>query len=91
MVLAEVIDMLGWFLLGIPPLVIVLLLAVFYATIGQRKLAALSLFPAILGSIWTFGTIFALGYRVDIVTAETGVPRRTVYARALSLADEGWP
>ncbi|MEE2830212.1 MAG: MMPL family transporter [Myxococcota bacterium] len=67
-VFASVIDMLGWFLLAIPPSVIVLLLLVFAANIGSRKLAALSIVPAVLGSLWTFGLIFGLGYRVDIVT-----------------------
>jgi len=67
-VFASVIDMLGWFLLGIPPSVIILLLLVFAANIGSRKLAALSIVPAILGSLWTFGLIFGLGHRVDIVT-----------------------
>jgi hypothetical protein len=68
MVFAEVLNVLGWFLLGIPPVVIVLLLGVFYATIGVRKLAALSVVPAILGSIWTFGLIFGLGNEIDIIT-----------------------
>ncbi|MCP4872349.1 MAG: MMPL family transporter [Proteobacteria bacterium] len=67
-VFASVIDMLGWFLLAIPPSVIILLLLVFAANIGSRKLAALSIFPAIIGSIWTFGLIFGLGFEVDIVT-----------------------
>ncbi len=67
-VFASVIDMLSWFLLAIPPTVLILLLLVFTANIGSRKLAALSIFPAIIGSVWTFGLIFGLGYEVDIVT-----------------------
>ena len=67
-VFASVISLLGWFLLVIPPLVIVLLMAVFIATVGDRRLAALAIVPAVLGSLWTFGLIFGLGIRVDIVT-----------------------
>jgi predicted RND superfamily exporter protein len=67
-VFASVIDMLSWFLLAIPPTVIILLLLVFAANIGSRKLAVLSIVPAVLGSVWTFGLIFGLGHRVDLVT-----------------------
>jgi len=65
---ASVIDMMSWFIVVIPPTVIILLLLVFAANIGSRKLAALSIFPAIVGSIWTFGLIFGLGFEVDIIT-----------------------
>ena len=67
-VFASVIDLLSWFLLIIPPVVIGLLILVFYSTIGDLRLSALALVPAALGSLWTFGTIFALGRQVDIVT-----------------------
>lgn len=67
-VFASVLDLLTWFLLIIPPIVIGLLVLVFFSTIGDRRLSVLALVPAALGSLWTFGTIFALGNRVDIVT-----------------------
>ena len=67
-VFASVIDLLTWFLLIIPPLVIALLVLVFFSTIGSVRLSMMALIPAALGSLWTFGLIFALGYRVDIVT-----------------------
>ena len=67
-VFATVLDVLSFVLLFIPPLVIVLLLGTFYATIGDRRLSALAIFPAVLGSLWTFGLIFGLGRQVDIVT-----------------------
>ncbi len=67
-VFSSVIDILSLFLLLIPPAVFILLIAVFYATIGDRRLSVMAMFPAILGSIWTFGLIFALGREVDIVT-----------------------
>ena len=38
------------------------------ATIGDRRLSVLAIVPAALGSIWTFGLIFALGLKADIVT-----------------------
>ncbi len=67
-VFSSVIDILSFFLLLIPPAVFILLVAVFYATIGDRRLSALAMMPAVLGSVWTFGLIFALGREVDIVT-----------------------
>ncbi len=68
MVFATVLDVLSFVLLFIPPLVVVLLIGTFYATIGDRRLSALAIFPAIIGSLWTFGLIFGLGRQVDIVT-----------------------
>ena len=67
-VFSSVMTLLSWFLLVIPPSVLALLLLVFAANIGSRKLAALSIVPAILGSVWTFGFIFGLGYDVNIIT-----------------------
>ncbi len=67
-VFASVLDLLGWFLLVIPPVVIVLLLGTFYATIGDRRLTGLAVVPAVLGSLWTFGTVVALGVDIDLVT-----------------------
>ena len=57
-----------WFLLVIPPLVIALLIGMFYLTIGDLRLSALALFPAGVGALWTFGLIFGLGLDIDIVT-----------------------
>lgn len=67
-VFASVLDLLTWFLLIIPPLVIALLVLTFFATIGDVRLSAMALIPAALGSLWTFGLIFGLGRQVDIVT-----------------------
>ncbi len=60
-IFSSVLDLLGWFILIIPPVVIALLVGTFYATIGDRKLSILAIVPAVLGSIWTFGLIFGLG------------------------------
>ena len=67
-VFASVIDLLTRILLLIPPAVIALLILVFASTIGDRKLSALAIVPAGLGSLWTFGLIFGLGREVDVVT-----------------------
>ncbi|MEN8041296.1 MAG: MMPL family transporter [Actinomycetota bacterium] len=67
-VFASVIDLLTLILLILPPLVIGLLVFVFFTAIGDRKLAAIAIVPAGLGSLWTFGTIFGAGVRIDIVT-----------------------
>ncbi|NNK90816.1 MAG: MMPL family transporter, partial [Acidimicrobiia bacterium] len=67
-VFARVLDQLSLILLVVPPLVIILLIGTFYATIGDRRLSALAILPAVLGSLWTFGLIFGLGREVDIVT-----------------------
>ncbi|NNC92573.1 MAG: hypothetical protein HKN80_08780, partial [Acidimicrobiia bacterium] len=52
-VFSSVIDILSFFLLLIPPVVFILLVAVFYATIGDRRLSVLAMLPAVLGSLWT--------------------------------------
>ncbi len=67
-VFASVIDLLSLFLLFIPPVVIILLVGTFFATIGDRRLSVMALIPAALGAIWTFGLIFGLGNEIDIVT-----------------------
>ena len=68
LVFAELLDALSWFLVAIPPVVLVLLLTVFALALGAPRLAALAVVPAVLGSIWTFGLIFGLGLQVDLVT-----------------------
>lgn len=67
-IFAQVFDVLSLILLAVPPLVIILMLSVFYLNIGDRRLSALAIMPAIVGSLWTFGTVFALGRQVDIIT-----------------------
>jgi hypothetical protein len=67
-IFASVIDLLSLFLLLIPPLVLILLVGTFYTTIGDRRLSVLAIIPAALGSLWTFGLIFGLGFKADIVT-----------------------
>ena len=64
---AEVIEILSLFLLFIPPLIVLLLLATFYANVGSRKLTLLSVFPALVGTLWTFGAINASGTAIDVV------------------------
>lgn len=67
-IFASILDKLGWFLLVIPPVIVILLLAVFFANVGDRKLTVFAVIPALLGAVWTFGLIFGLGRDVDIVT-----------------------
>ena len=67
-IFASVLGMMSWFLLAIPPCVVILLLGTFFLTIGDRKLAIFAILPALLGSIWTFGVIFGLGIQVDLLT-----------------------
>ncbi|HEY5684242.1 MAG TPA: MMPL family transporter [Acidimicrobiia bacterium] len=67
-VYAAVVDILSLFLLLIPPTVLVLLVATFYANVGERRLTVLAVVPALLGSLWTFGVIAASGREIDVVT-----------------------
>lgn len=67
-VFASVIGALSVVLLVIPPIVIALLVAVFFTTIGDRRLSVLAIIPAVLGSLWTFGLVFGLGFEIDVVT-----------------------
>ncbi len=65
---ASVLGLLTWFLLILPPLVIALLVLVFFSTIGDLRLSAMAIIPAGLGSLWAFGVIFGAGVKIDIVT-----------------------
>ena len=67
-IFAQVLDILSFFLLVIPPIVMILLIGTFFTTIGDRRLSVLALVPALLGAIWTFGLIFGLGLEIDVVT-----------------------
>ncbi len=67
-VFASVVDLLSLFLLFIPPVVLILLVGTFFATIGDRRLSMMALIPAAIGAVWTFGLIFGLGNEIDIVT-----------------------
>lgn len=67
-IFGEVLGSLSLFLLLVPPLVVAAMVGIFFLTLGDRRLAILAIIPAALGSLWTFGLIFALGREVDIVT-----------------------
>lgn len=65
---ASVLGLLTWFLLILPPLVIALLVIVFFSTIGDLRLSAMAIIPAGLGSLWAFGVIFGAGVSIDLIT-----------------------
>jgi predicted RND superfamily exporter protein len=65
---ATLLDRLTWFLIVIPPIIVGLLLATFYANIADIRLSLFSIVPAALGALWTFGTISALQISIDLVT-----------------------
>ena len=49
LIFASVLDKIGWFLLVIPPVIVILLLGVFYANVGDRRLTIFAVVPALLG------------------------------------------
>jgi len=65
---AAVVDILSLVLLAIPPVVLVLLVVIFYLNVGDPKLSALAVLPALVGSLWTFGLLAGVGVEIDIVT-----------------------
>ena len=52
----------------IPPIVVVSILIVFSLMLRNRKMAVLSMIPAGLGALWTFGTIFWTGEGLSLTT-----------------------
>ena len=52
----------------LPPCAAVLILLVFFSLIRNRKFTILSIIPAALAVLWTLGTIFWSGQKLDIVT-----------------------
>jgi len=55
-------------LLIIPPCAIVLVLLVFFLMLRSRRFTALAMLPAAFAALWTFGTIFWSGQRLNLVT-----------------------
>jgi len=56
-------------LLLLPPLTILIILLVFRWQMGSMKPTFMSILPAAMGSLWTFGLIGWLGNEVNIMTA----------------------
>jgi len=65
----KVVDYILNILFLLPPLAILIILLVFFLQLGGIKPTMLSVLPAIVGSIWTFGIIGWLGNEVSILTA----------------------
>jgi predicted RND superfamily exporter protein len=65
----KIIDYIFSILLFLPPLAILVILFVFRLQLGGIKPTLLSVFPAAVGSAWTFGIIGLLGNEVSILTA----------------------
>lgn len=52
----------------LPPCAIILILLVFYSVIRNRRLTVMAIIPAGLAVLWTFGTIFWSGQKLNLVT-----------------------
>lgn len=57
----------------LPPCAILLVLLVFYRMLRNRKFTVLSIIPAGMGALWTFGTIFWSGDELNLVTVLTPI------------------
>lgn len=68
-IISAMADALGWRVLAMPLLVLLFLLGTFYASLRSVKATLVAFLPAVLGTLWTFGLIFGLGWRLDVVTA----------------------
>jgi len=53
----------------LPPCAFILVLLVFFSILRNRKFTILSIIPAGLAALWTFGTIFWSGQELNLVTA----------------------
>lgn len=65
----KIVDYILSILFILPPMAIIIILMVFRWQIGAIKPTLLSVFPAAIGSLWTFGIIGWLGNEVSILTA----------------------
>jgi len=65
----KIVDYILSILLYLPPITILVILLVFRWQIGALKPTFLSVLPAAIGSLWTFGIIGFLGNEVSILTA----------------------
>jgi len=55
-------------ILILPPIVVVMIFLVFSLMLRNRRMAVLSMIPAGLGALWTFGTIFWSGAGLSLTT-----------------------
>ena len=62
------IDAIGWPLLVMPLMVLALLVGIFYLALRSLPATLVALSPAVLGTVWTLGLIFGLGYQLDLLT-----------------------
>ena len=65
----KVVDYILSILIFLPPIAILVILIVFGLQLGKFKTALLSVLPAGIGSLWTFGIIGFLGNEISILTA----------------------
>lgn len=59
---------LDWKVLIMPLCVLVLLCGTFYLSLGSGRATILAVLPALVGTIWTFGLIFGLGFDFNLLT-----------------------
>ncbi len=55
-------------ILILPPIVVIMIFLVFSFMLRNRRMAVLSMIPAGLGALWTFGTIFWSGQGLSLTT-----------------------
>jgi len=63
-----ILDYIWRILLFVPPLALLLILAVFRFQMGSARATALSVLPAGIGALWTLGLVGWLGNEVSVVT-----------------------
>ncbi|MFC2068165.1 RND family transporter [Chloroflexota bacterium] len=65
---ATLLDYLLRIIFVLPPIMAIMILIVFTLMLKNRKIAVLSMVPAGLAALWTFGTIFWSGERLGLTT-----------------------
>lgn len=61
-------EALGWPVLIMPLCVLLLLCGTFYLSLRSGRATLLALLPAVVGTVWSFGLIFGLGFELNLLT-----------------------